>query len=142
MTLEPPIRDFITAQRVARLATLDVAGGPHLVPVCFAEVDGRLYSIVDEKPKRTTRLRRLDNIQADARVTLLFDRYDEDWTRLAWVMVRGRARVIDAEATAEYRTALDALRARYEQYRSMSLAGRPVVVVEPERVTSWGLPTS
>ena len=137
MELSPPVRQFVESVRVARLATLDARGAPHVVPVCFVLLDGRVYSVVDEKPKRTTRLQRLLNVAADPRATLLVDRYDEDWTRLAWVMLRGHAEVIESsEADADV---LTALREKYPQYRAMALEGLPVVCLTPERVNAWGL---
>ena len=127
---------FIERRRVAHLATADASGRPHVVPVCFAYFDGRFYIAVDEKPKRSLRLKRLRNIEENPQVALMFDRYDEDWSRLGWVMVRGTASVI--EAGPDHERAVAALRERYAQYRSMALEGRPVVRVTVERATSWG----
>ena len=127
---------FIERRRVAHLATADASGRPHVVPVCFAYLDGCFYIAIDEKPKRSLRLKRLRNIEENPRVALVFDRYDEDWSRLGWVMVRGTASVI--EAGPEHERAVAALRQRYPQYRSMALEGRPVVRVTVERATSWG----
>src|SRR6266571_5041716 len=127
---------FIEDRRVAHLATADAEGRPHVVPVCFAYVDGRFYIAIDEKPKRTARLKRLTNIEENPQVALVFDRYDEDWSRLGWVMVRGTAGVI--EAGPEHQRALAVLRSRYPQYQAMALAGRPVIRIQPSRVTSWG----
>lgn len=137
MELSAPVREFVESASVARLATLDARGAPHVVPVCFVLLAGRVYSVVDEKPKRTTRLQRLHNIEADPRATLLVDRYEEDWSRLAWVMLRGRAEVLeDAHVDG---SALTALREKYPQYRAMALDGTPVVCLTPERVNAWGL---
>ncbi len=135
MELTPAVRAFIDARPVAHLATVDPDGRPHVVPITFALVDGRIYSAIDEKPKRTTRLQRLRNIAREPRVSLVFDRYEDDWSRLAWVMVRGRAAVIDAGA--EHAAAVAALRGRYPQYATMALEARPIIRVEPERVTEW-----
>lgn len=137
MELAPDIRRFVEEARVARLATVDGDGAPHLVPVTFALLEGRIYSVVDEKPKRTVRLQRLRNIEANPSVALTVDRYGEDWSELAWVMIRGVASVLDGGA--EYERALDTLRAKYPQYQSMALDGRPMVAVQPQRVNSWGL---
>ena len=142
-----PVRAFIEAQRVARLATIDARDEPdgqpqpHLVPVCFALEGGRLYSVVDDKPKRTIRLRRLRNIEAHPQATLLFDVYADDWSRLAWAMVRGRAAVLtgNEQDADEHARALAALRARYRQYRAIDLDRRPVIRLTPERVSHWGL---
>lgn len=131
-------RVFLQSRRVAHLATADRDGAPHVVPVCFA-VDGEnLYITIDEKPKRHgSPLKRLDNIAQNSRVALVADRYDDDdWSRLAWVMVRGRAEVL--ERGAEHDRAQDLLKARYRQYRSMSLSRLPVIVIRIERITGWG----
>ena len=127
---------FIQHQRVAHLATADSAGRPHVVPVCFAYRDGRIYIAIDEKPKRSLRLKRLRNIEENPQVSIVFDSYAEDWSRLGWVMVHGKASIIDGGQ--EHELAVAALLERYEQYRSMTLEGRPVISVTVERVSSWG----
>jgi PPOX class probable F420-dependent enzyme len=132
-------RAFIESQRVARLATVDERGRPHAVPICFVLDGGVLYSVVDEKPKRgdPRALRRLRNIAANPHVQVLFDVYDDtDWTRLRYVQLRGRARII--EAGAEQVRAVALLRERYAQYRTMALEERPVIAVDVERVVEWG----
>ncbi len=129
---------FVEAQPVARLATIDPAGTPHIVPICFVLLGGRCYSVVDEKPKRHARLQRLRNIEDHHAATLLCDVYSDDWERLAWAMLRCRAEVL-AEDREGYAAALDALRAKYPQYRSMALDGRPLVALTPLRVSSWGI---
>ena len=136
MTLSAPESAFVERQRVGHLATVDAAGRPHVVPVCFAYAGERFYIAIDEKPKRSLRLKRLRNIAANPRVAIVFDRYDEDWTRLGWVLVQGTAAVIDGGP--EHERALVVLRDRYAQYRSMALEGRPVIRVTVERVSSWG----
>ena len=128
--------EFIQHQCVAHLATADAAGRPHVVPVCFAYVDGRIYVAIDEKPKRSLRVKRLRNIEENPQVSLVFDRYDEDWSRLGWVMVSGTATIIDGGL--DHELAVAALREKYKQYRSMTLEGRPVISVPVERVSSWG----
>ena len=136
--LPPEVRAFLERQRVGRLATVDASGAPHVVPICYALLDdGCLYMAVDEKPKRTDRLQRLRNIEGDARFALVIDRYDDDWSRLAWVMVRGRG--AELAPGDRHDAAIEALRDRYEQYRTMDLDGRPVLRLVPERVNSWGL---
>jgi PPOX class probable F420-dependent enzyme len=127
---------FIQDQRVGHLATADAAGRPHVVPVCFACLDARIYVAIDEKPKLSLRLKRLRNIEENPQVSLVFDRCDEDWSRLGWVMVHGSAAIVDAGRVHEL--AVTALREKYEQYRSMTLEGRPVISVTVERVSSWG----
>ncbi len=130
-------RSFLDRQRVARLATADASGVPHVVPVCFA-IDGQtLYTTIDEKPKRPgAELKRLRNIRENPSVALVVDRYDEDWARLGWVMLHGHADVL--EAGPEHVVAQTALKARYSQYARMTLAGLPVIAVRVGRVTSWG----
>jgi PPOX class probable F420-dependent enzyme len=138
MPLDRRVREFIDSQRVARLATIDDRARPHIVPICFALVDDRLYSVIDEKPKRSepTRLRRLLNMEANPHVQVLFDHYDdEDWAQLRFVQVRGEARVLYSDG--EYERALKALRGRYKQYEDMALDGRPVIVVDVDALVSW-----
>jgi len=127
---------FIQSQRVAHLATASADGRPHVVPVCFAYLDGHIYIAIDEKPKRSLRLKRLRNIEANPQVAIVLDRYDEDWSRLAWVLVQGTAVVLDSGP--EHARALAALREKYPQYLEMALEGRPVISVTAERVSSWG----
>ena len=127
--------------RVARLATLDARNRPHLVPVCFA-YDGKLfYTAVDQKPKRVPpeRLARLQNIRAIPRVALLIDEYDEDWTELWYILVRGRAMLIPKSAQKEHAWAIGKLRAKYPQYaRGMLADDAPIIRITPERTISWG----
>ncbi len=131
---EAEARARLAVARVARLGTAGSDGQPHLVPVTFA-VDGeRVYTAVDQKPKTTTRLRRLRNIRENPRVALLADHYAEDWTALWWVRVDGQARVIEDTVAAQH--ALDLLTGKYEQYVTARPAG-PVIVVEAERWTGW-----
>jgi PPOX class probable F420-dependent enzyme len=120
--------------RVARLATVGPRGKPHLVPCTFAVVDGRIVSVVDEKPKRTKALQRLANIRSDPRVSLLVDRYDDDWRRLWWVRADGRA-TIEGEGPARD-AAVAALTAKYPQYVRQPPGG-PAVIVTVERWSSW-----
>jgi len=127
---------FIQSQRVAHLATASADGRPHVVPVCFAYLDGHIYIAIDEKPKRSLRLKRLRNIEANPQVAIVLDRYDEDWSRLAWVLVQGTAVVLDSGP--EHARALAALREKYPPYLEMALEGRPVISVTAERVSSWG----
>jgi PPOX class probable F420-dependent enzyme len=129
-------RERFVAARVARLATVDPAGRPHLVPVVFALDGDTVYSAVDAKPKRTTRLRRLANAAANPHVALLADHYDDaDWTALWWVRADGTARVLDPGMDEALR-ALDLLAGRYGQYRSARPAG-PVLAVDVERWSGW-----
>lgn len=127
---------FVRRQRVARLGTADARGQPHVVPVCFVLLADRFYTAIDEKPKRSARLQRLRNIEENPRAALLFDEYDEEWSHLGYVLVRGAASAV--EGGPEQERALAALRQKYPQYRSMALEGRPLIRIVPERVASWG----
>lgn len=132
-------RRFVEAQRVARLATVDTCHVPHLVPVCFALHESTVYVSIDEKPKAkaAATLQRIRNLRANSAVAMLVDRYEEDWSRLAWVMLRGRAEVL--ETGAEHDMAQDLLCKRYAQYRSMQLAPLPVIAMRIERSNGWGM---
>jgi PPOX class probable F420-dependent enzyme len=132
------MRARVEAARVARLATIDADGRPHLVPICFVLVGETLFSAVDEKPKRTKRLRRLDNIRARPAVTVLVDHYDEDWSRLWWIRLRGEARVIERGPERERPLAL--LVGKYEQYRDEPPTG-PVIAIELQEWRGWSAET-
>jgi len=130
-------RSFLDASRVAHLATADARGIPHVVPVCYAVTDTTLYITIDEKPKRRdVPLKRLRNIMENPAVAITVDRWDEDWSKLAWVMLRGRAEIL-ADGP-EHDAAQALLRARYEPYRTMDLAPLPVIAMRIERASSWG----
>jgi PPOX class probable F420-dependent enzyme len=104
--------------------------------VCFVLHENVVYSVIDEKPKSGRRLLRLRNIDSTGRAALVVDRYDEDWTRLAWVLVRGPARVIEPSESL-HAEALQALRAKYPQYRSMALDDAEIVALAANRWTAW-----
>jgi len=128
---------FLASRRVGHLATADARGTPHLVPVCFAVSDDALYITIDQKPKGDVKaLKRLRNITENPVASFVADRWDEDWTRLGWVMLRGPAEILADGAEHDRAQAL--LRARYRQYQGMELAGLPVIAIRIERVTSWG----
>jgi PPOX class probable F420-dependent enzyme len=133
-----PDGEFLARARVARLATVDALGRPHIVPIVFAFESGVLYTPVDLKPKAVAprRLLRVRNILRNPHVQVLVDRYDEDWTQLAYLQLRGRAELI--EIGEEYDRALRLLEAKYPQYRALPLQGRPVIKVTVERVVRWG----
>jgi PPOX class probable F420-dependent enzyme len=128
----------LRAARVGRLATVTPEGSPHVVPLVFVvlERDGGLvaYWVVDEKPKRSRRLQRVRNIEANASVEILVDQYSDDWGRLWWVRAAGTGRVV--RSRSERVAALDALRAKYEQYASSPPNGT-VVAIDIQRVTGW-----
>ena len=117
--------------RVARLATVGADGNPHVVPICFALDGDTLYTAVDAKPKSTRALRRLANIRANPRVEVVIDHYEDDWTRLWWVRLAGRARVVESDPRG-----LELLRAKYPQYRDDPPPG-PFVVVTVESRQEW-----
>jgi len=132
VTVEP--RVLVEAARVARLATVGPDGRPHLVPICFVLLGDTVYSAVDHKPKRSTRLRRLANIRATGHASVLVDEYREDWRQLWWVRLDGSARVVDDPAEAA--RAVAALAGKYEQYARQPPAG-PVLVVTVTRWSGW-----
>src|SRR5438067_1043120 len=128
---------FLASCRVGHLATADARAMPHLVPVCFVVSEGALYITIDQKPKGDVRaLKRLRNIIDNPVAAFVADRWDEDWNRLGWVMLRGRAEIL-AEG-AEHDRAQALLRSRYPQYLTMELSALPVIAIRIERVTSWG----
>ena len=126
-----PEERFATV-RVARLATVDQSGAPHIVPITFALEGSRIVTAVDHKPKRSSRLKRLDNIAAEPRVAVLADHYDEDWSRLWWVRADGLAASIEP-GDPRHQEAVALLAAKYEAYREHPIAG----VVIDIRVTGW-----
>ena len=128
---------FLAYCRVGHLATADARGTPHLVPVCFVVKERALYITIDKKPKSNPgALKRLRNITENPVAAFVADRWDEDWTRLGWVMLRGPAEILTAGA--EHDQAQEWLRSRYPQYRGMDLAELPVIAVRIESATSWG----
>ena len=131
-------RRFVESMRVARLATADANGVPHVVPICYALIGDDLYVTIDEKPKHpdVRAMKRLRNIEANPAAAVVVDRYDEDWSRLAWVMLRGRADVLDHGD--EHDRAQAGLRERYPQYRTMRIESLPVIALRIARVTAWG----
>ena len=135
-------RDFLDRSRVGHLATAEAGGAPHVIPVCYAVSTDpaggdTLYVTIDEKPKRQDRpLKRLRNILENPQAAFVADRWDEDWNRLGWVMLRGRAEIL--ERGEEHDRAQALLRERYLQYRAMNLAGLPVIAIRIARAASWG----
>jgi len=124
----------ISEARVARLATIGPDGKPHIVPITFAMDAESLYFAVDSKPKRTTDLKRLRNIAANPVVSVLFDHYEEDWSKLWWARIDGVARILGHPDEAN--RAIDLLVDRYEQYRHARPAG-PVVAISIQRMSGW-----
>ena len=138
MQLDPgEARRHFEGAPVARLATVTPAGGAHVVPICFVLLVDTIYSAVDDKPKASPALQRLANIDAHPRAAVLVDHYDADWSRLWWARADGDGRRLDPdEATGEHRAAVDALRAKYAQYRDHALDGA-VLAVDVSRWTGW-----
>jgi PPOX class probable F420-dependent enzyme len=128
---------FLDRSRVGHLATADAGGAPHLIPVCYAIADDTLYITIDEKPKRQGRpLKRLRNICENPQAAYVVDRWDEDWSRLGWAMLRGRAEILYAGSEHDHAQVL--LTARYPQYRAMQLGDLPVIALRVARATDWG----
>jgi coenzyme F420-0:L-glutamate ligase/coenzyme F420-1:gamma-L-glutamate ligase len=130
---------FLVRQRVARLATADGEGRPYAVPVCFALAQASVFIALDEKPKDVpaSRLKRVRNILENPDVALIADRYAEDWSLLAFVMVRGRAELLEPDS-GEHAAAVRLLRGKYHQYEAMRIEDNPVIAIRPEKATSWG----
>ena len=128
------MRERLGGARVGLLCTVRPDGSPHAVPFCFALDRDQVYSAVDAKPKSTAALARLENVRHEPRVAILVDAWSEDWSRLWWIRVDGRARVL--EPGPEAGAALSLLAAKYEQYRAARPTG-PVIAVTPDRWRSW-----
>jgi PPOX class probable F420-dependent enzyme len=137
ITLPPDLEAFIREARVGRLATVDEHGRPHVIPVCFVYQDGFIYSVLDAKPKRVPapQLRRVRNLLANPNVQLLIDRYDEDWSRLRYIQLRGHASLL--ESGPEHETAILLLRDKYEQYASMPIDRAPVIQIVVDGHVTW-----
>ena len=135
MNLTPEERALLASARTATLATVGRDGRPRLVPICFVEMDGVLWSPIDEKPKSTSdprELARVRDIEARPDVTVLVDRWSEDWSELAWVRVEGRAVLVNALPPM-----VGALRAKYPQYADHDLEARLMIRIDIERATGW-----
>ena len=131
-------RRFLAERPVARLATVDRHGLPHVVPICFLVTDDTLYFTIDEKPKAGDGrdLKRLRNLAENNQAAVIVDRYADDWSLLGWVMLRGQAEIL--KDGAEHDKAQAGLRDRYPPYRAMQLAQLPVVAIRLQRVSRWG----
>jgi coenzyme F420-0:L-glutamate ligase / coenzyme F420-1:gamma-L-glutamate ligase len=141
LDIDDDTQAFISGHRVARLAT---AGGelqPAVIPICYAFNGERIYSPIDEKPKSVaaSSLKRVRNIESNPHVALVIDDYSEDWSRLAYVLIIGTAEIIlPGNAAAEHARAVELLREKYAQYRSMKIDERPMIKISPIRVKRWG----
>lgn len=131
-------RQFLEAARVARFATADADGQPHIVPICYALVEKTVYFTIDEKPKKHpgARLKRLQNLIDNPKIALIVDHYEEDWSRLGWVMIQGRADIL--EAGRDHDLAQSRLRDRYPQLSAMDIETLPVIAIRIGHVASWG----
>jgi PPOX class probable F420-dependent enzyme len=130
---------FLERQRAGRLATADPSGAPHVIPVCYACDGARLYIALDAKPKRVepTQLKRVRNILANPQVALVVDRYDDDWSQLAYLLIHGTARLI-APGDPAHTNAIALLRARYPQYLAMPIDQQPAIAIDPAQIVGWG----
>jgi len=141
-SLSAGARELLSSARVAHLATSDQYARPHVVPIVFVWTDDVLYTPLDRKPKRDDdwhALRRARNIETNGRVAIVVDRYDEDWSHLAWVMVEGVATILESGAERDAAAAL--LLAKYAQYEQLPLESRPIVRVDIERSSEWSSET-
>ena len=131
-------RRFLDGQRVARLATADAGAHPHVIPICFVVTGNTVYFSIDEKPKKQSGapLKRIANMRENPFVALVADHYDDDWSRLGWVMVQGRAEF--RASGEEHDRAQASLRVRYRQLEAMGIEGLPVVAIRIEHAASWG----
>ncbi len=137
LRLIPAALRLVRSARVAHLATGDARGQPHVIPICFVFDGNDFYSPIDEKPKRTApqKLKRIRNVLKNPQVSLVIDHYEENWRKLAYILVSGKARVL--LSGAKHRKAVKLLRRKYSQYRNMAIDRRPLIAIRPERVTSW-----
>lgn len=131
---------LVRSARVAHFATANRKGEPLVVPICYAFDGNNFYTPIDEKPKRALpqRLQRIRNIRENSGVSIVIDRYDENWQRLAYVLVAGKARILTRGK--KHRQAVSLLRRKYAQYRRMAIDKRPMIEITPVQFKSWGNP--
>ena len=129
--------DFLSAARVGRLATADTAGQPHVIPIVFATDGQRLYTPIDKKPKRVTanQLKRVRNLLENPKIAFVVDHYEEDWSKLAWVLVKGTGILL--ESGEEHAKGIRLLEEKYRQYRALPLKDCPLIVITPSEITNW-----
>ena len=132
-------KDFLSAGRVAHLATTDASGHPLVVPICYAFEDADVYSSIDAKPKRIAPLllERVRNIRENSYVSIVVDRYEEDWSRLAYLLIRGRAKILTRGP--RHKKGVHLLRMKYPQYQEMAIEERPIIHVAVDHAKSWGV---
>ncbi|HEY3302151.1 MAG TPA: TIGR03668 family PPOX class F420-dependent oxidoreductase [Candidatus Binatia bacterium] len=130
---------FVQSARIAHLASADDKGRPHVIPICFAFDGKEIYSPIDEKPKKTSPLllKRVRNIRANPHVAVVIDRYDDNWNKLAYVLISGRAQLLFRGA--RHAKAVRLLRKKYSQYEKMRLEERPIIQITIAGWTSWGV---
>lgn len=133
-------KQAVASMRVARLATSDPQGTPHVIPICFHYDGHSFYSVLDQKPKRTavTNLKRVRNILSNPKVALVIDHWQEDWQGLWYVLINGTADLL--HEGPEHHQALSSLREKYPQYRTMDLDQNPIIRITPTRTIRWGHP--
>lgn len=133
------VAGFIAEGRVGRLGTADTSGQPLVVPICYAFDGESLFSAIDAKPKARSPhgLKRIRNIRDNPKVSVVIDRYDEDWTKLRYVIIQGRARILTDGG--DFSRGVDLLLAKYPQYRAMGLSREAglMIRIDPARVTQW-----
>ena len=136
--LSPEVRAFIISSRIGRLATADHNGSPHVIPVCYVYDSGNIYTPLDSKTKRVAllQLKRVRNIAVNPRVALVIDRYSEDWSQLAYVLVQGVADLL--EPGRELDAVETALREKYPQYSEIQKQRFSMLRIEIEKVARWG----
>lgn len=139
LELLPEVEAFLRVARVGHMATADDAGVPAVVPICFVLQKQVLYTLVDDKPKNVEplRLQRVQNLQANPHLSVVVDRWDEDWSRLGWVLLRGTGQLLPP-VSSEQRLAVDLLREKYTQYRSMNLREAPGIKMTLLGARHWG----
>lgn len=149
LDIDEGTRTFIRDHRVARLATVDEAVQPAIIPICYVFDGDYIYSPIDEKPKSVaaSSLKRVRNIEANPKVALVIDDYSEDWGKLAYVLIIGKAEIICPREEAggaretqaqEHARAVEMLREKYSQYRSMKIEERPMIKIRLSRIKRWG----
>ncbi len=139
LDLDETTQKFIREHRVARLATADADGQPAVIPICYAFDGESIFTPVDEKPKKVAprQLKRVRNILSNPRVAVVVDDYSENWSNLVYVLISGLAQIIEPGAH-EHARAVELLRAKYEQYRSMKIDERVIIKITPTRIKRWG----
>jgi len=139
--IDDRIRQFIDSHRIAHLATADASMDPHVVPVCFVFDGECFFTPIDEKRKTVlpSVLRRIQNIRENSKVAMVLDNYSEDWTTLSYLLIHGNARILDplADPTMSHAAAVNLLRSKYPQYRSMRIDQNPLIQIEPLRLKFW-----